>query len=104
MKADRLPSSRSALTAEAGERARTRADETIWHIAEAEGSEADRGRSLNEELADFEVQAVGDFAGRERIRRNARELALQFAALGADAGALVRTGDGGGTHLVDTEA
>ena len=106
MKLERLTSTSPALTREAAQRARLVADESHWHVGPAEGVEADRQRSLQQELALAETArrspgrpddgrhdfpADNDSAGAAtQARETAEQVAEQLTALGDRADALLR--------------
>ena len=93
MKLDRLTSTTQHLSPESRERARHVADETALRVGAMEGIEGDRQRSLQQELADFDPKAVGDFNGGELIMAAAHDVATQLSALGNAANSLVKTPD-----------
>lgn len=105
MKLNRLPSVSTPLTPEAAARARATAVASRWHVGAAEGAEADRRRSLQQELEEIQAQAIDEFEGQEQVLQNAQEMAQKLAALGADAASLVR-GEGmpANWHAIDDEA
>lgn len=106
MKLERLTSTSPTLTREAAQRARSVADESHWHVGPAEGVEADRQRSLQQELALAETArrspgrpddgrhdfpADDDSAGAAtQARETAEQVAEQLTALGDRADALLR--------------
>jgi hypothetical protein len=93
MKLDRLTSTTQHLSPESSERARHVADESILRVGAMEGVEGDRQRSLQQELAEFDPQAVGAFDGGELIMAAAHDVAIQLSALGNAANSLVKMPD-----------
>jgi hypothetical protein len=91
MKLDRLTSTTQHLSPESRERARHVADESILRVGAMEGVEGDRQRSLQQELAEFDPNAVGPFDGGELIMAAAHEVATQLSTLGNAANFLVKT-------------
>lgn len=104
MKLDRPHTIRGTLTAEAGERARDRAGTSAWHIGPAEGVEADRRQSLQQEREAVEPAAIPEADREGAARRHAEALARELLALGSEAAGLVRADDDGLPRVVDTEA
>ena len=99
MKLDRLTSTTQHLSPESSERARHVADETVLRVGAMEGVEGDRQRSLQQELANFDPQAVGAFNGGELIMATAHDMATQLSSLGNAANSLIKTPD---TRLIHT--
>lgn len=93
MKLDRLTSTTQHLSPESRERVRHVANESILRVAAMEGVEGDRQRSLQQELAEFDQNAVGAFNGGELIMAAAHEVATQLSALGNAANTLIKTPD-----------
>lgn len=88
MKLNRLasrttPSSSEVLAAH-------RADDERWHIHALNRSEADRQRSLQQELGEMAPAAIGSFHGKALILENARELAAELSSLGPQADVLMK--------------
>lgn len=90
MKLDRLVSSTQRPARESIERLPHAADERIRRVDALEGVEPDRQRSLQQELSEVESGAIGAFKGGERVLEEVRSLASQVAALGQDAGRLIK--------------
>ena len=88
-----LPGSMAYLPAEVARLQR------VPRVDVAEAVEADRRRSLRQELDEIEAQAVGPFAGEGRVREETHRLASQLSDLGTQAVRLVR----GNWHAIDTE-
>lgn len=59
-------------------------------VGSAAGTEADRRRSLRQDLEEIEEKAVGEFEGQEQVLTQAHEVARQLAGLGPAADKLVR--------------
>jgi hypothetical protein len=92
MKLDRLSSTTRHLSVEPrGERVPQAGDEAVLRVGAMQGVAADRQRSLQQELADFDPQAVDVFSGGALIMANAQELARQLALLGEAANTLIKT-------------
>jgi hypothetical protein len=92
MQLNRLESTTQKQSSEAVERPRQLADDSVRRVEAAQGVEADRQRSLQQELAEFDPRAVGPFAGGERVMQDAREVAAQLASLGPAADAMLKLG------------
>jgi len=78
MKLTRLSSTTQRPTQESIERVRHVDDERIRRVEVMEGVEGDRQRSLQQELAEIESAALGDFHGEEKILQDARDVAAQL--------------------------
>lgn len=78
MKLTRLSSSTQRPTQESIERARHVDEERIRRVEVMEGIEGDRQRSLQQELAEIEAAATGDFHGEEKVLQEARDVAAQL--------------------------
>ncbi|MFZ2269375.1 MAG: hypothetical protein WAV95_17520 [Azonexus sp.] len=92
MKLNRLESTTRKHSSQAVERLPQGAAEQVRRVEAAEGVEADRQRSLQQELAEFDPRAVGPFEGGERLLQEAREVAAQLTLLGAAADAMLNLG------------
>jgi hypothetical protein len=92
MKLNCFESSKTCRGSEFVEHRRPVADELVRRVESLEGCVADRQRSLQQDLAEFDSQALAPFAGGERVLQDAHELAAQLALLGEDAGGLIRGG------------
>jgi hypothetical protein len=92
MKLNRLESTTRTHSSDAVEHPRQLAGDTVQRVEAAQGVEADRQRSLQQELAEFDPRAVGPFAGGERVMQDAREVAAQLASLGEAADAMIKLG------------
>ena len=67
--------------------------------------EGDRQRSLHQEMAEFDVNALGPFRGSERVMLDTRKLAAQLSSLGAAADELIKVAPAmAGLCKVDDEA
>ncbi len=93
MKLDRLTSTTRSLSREATERARAEAREVeaLRRVAELEGSEADRERSLRQEL-DAAAARLPGADDESPSLAEARDLAQRLVDLGREAGALLKPG------------
>jgi hypothetical protein len=92
MKLNRLESTTRTHNNDAVERPRQLAGDTVQRVEAAQGVEADRQRSLQQELAEFDPRAAGPFEGGERVMQDAREVAAQLATLGPAADAMIKLG------------
>lgn len=92
MKLHRLSSTTQRISQESIERVRQSADEGVRRVELLEGIEGDRQRSLRQELAEIDPNAIGDFHGSEQLLQEARAVASQLAALGHSADDLVKSG------------
>ena len=90
MKLNRLESTTQHTTPELAERARHLSPDSIHRIEAQEGVEGDRQRSLQQELAEFDLRAIGPFEGGEVILDNARKLAAQLTLVGTNLNGLVK--------------
>ena len=64
--------------------------ERVRRVEALDASESDRQRSLQQEMAEIEAEAIADFAGGDKILQDARTVAEQLAALGAAADELIK--------------
>ena len=64
--------------------------ERVRRVEALDASESDRQRSLQQEMAEIEAEAIADFAGGDKILQDARAVAEQLAALGAAADELIK--------------
>jgi hypothetical protein len=78
MKLTRLSSSTQRPTQESIERVRHVDDERVRRVEVMEGVEGDRQRSLQQELAEVDPAATGDFHGDQKILQEAREVVAQL--------------------------
>lgn len=92
MKLTRLSSSTQRPTQESIERARHVDDERIRRVEVMEGIEGDRQRSLQQELAEVEPAAVGDFHGEEKVLQDARDVAAQLLEMDVGTDSLIKPG------------
>jgi len=105
MKLNRLESTTQRLSQESRERARHVAGQQVRRVESLEGIEGDRQRSLQQEMAEIEAGAIGEFSGAQRVFQDAREMAAELAALGTAADELIK-GDalGAATGHIDDQA
>lgn len=105
MKLNRLESTTQRLSQESRERARHVASGQVRRVESLEGIEGDRQRSLQQEMAEIEAGAIGDFAGSERLLQDARAMATELAALGPAVDELIK-GEalGAATGHIDDQA
>ena len=82
MKLDRLAGMTPRPSPESMEPAR-HGDPRIRRVEALQGVEGDRQRSLQQEMAEIEAAAIGEFNGSEQALQGARDVAAQLAALGA---------------------
>jgi len=80
MKLDRLSSYRDHPAGEAGGVVRTA--QQAPRIDALDAVDADRQRSLQQEVATIEAMAIGDFHGRERLLQDARSVAHELIGMG----------------------
>jgi|GEM_PF-1434607 len=78
MKLTRLSSTTQRPTQESIERVRHVDAERIRRVEVMEGVEGDRQRSLQQEMAEIEQAALGDFHGEEQVLQEARDVAAQL--------------------------
>jgi len=64
--------------------------ERVRRVEALDASESDRQRSLQQEMAEIEAEAIADFAGGDKILQDARAVAEQLAALGAAVDELIK--------------
>ena len=100
----RVTTTHRALTREAAERARDAVHEPVRRVEALEGVEADRQRSLQQELDEVQAKATGPFEGEEQILQNARDVAEKLTQLGPEAADLVRPDKCPKSCAVDAEA
>lgn len=86
MKLSRLSSTTQHSTQASIERGRHVDAERIRRVEVMEGIEGDRQRSLQQEMAEIESAALGDFHGEEKVLQEARDVAAQLldAEIGTD--------------------
>ncbi|MBP5985624.1 MAG: hypothetical protein KA538_00395 [Azonexus sp.] len=92
MKLTRLSSSTQRPTQESIERARHVDDERIRRVEVMEGIEGDRQRSLQQELAEVDPAAVGDFHGEDKVMQDARDVAAQLLDMDVGTDSLIKPG------------
>lgn len=72
----------------------------IHRIEAMENISPDRKRSLQDELAEIEQNAIGPFHGKERILEETKELAAELAGMSSQISTLVKPC---GFHSIDDE-
>lgn len=92
MKLTRLSSSTQRPTQESVDRLRHADDERVRRVEVMEGVEGDRQRSLQQEMAEVEPAALGDFHGEEKIHQEARDVAAQLLDLETGTDSLIKPG------------
>lgn len=90
MQLNRLSSTTQRPSQESIERACHLPDERIRRVEALEGAESDRQRSLQQEIAEIEPEAIAAFNGSEQIMQGAHEVAAQLATLGAAVDDLIK--------------
>ena len=90
MKLARLESTTASPSRESRERAAAASAQPVRRVEAGEALSGDRERSLQQEVAEIEPKAIGDFEGGERIIEEARQLAACLTRLGDNAQGLVR--------------
>lgn len=104
MKLQRLTSTTATLSHDAAERARSAAGANERRVEAAEGTAADRERSLHQEL-DAAAEKTPTVAATPEALDDARSMAEQIVHLGSDAAHLLKRGALSPNPLsVDTEA
>lgn len=104
MTLSRLTTTHPSPTPEAAERARATAGAPPPRVEAAEGTEADRRRSLRQELDEVEAKAVGPFEGQAQVLQSARAVAERLTQLGPEAGTLVHPDKRPACVAIDAEA
>ena len=90
MKLDRLARTTQRPPSESTERRAPVVSERISPVEALDGVASDRGRSLQQELAEIDPGAIGDFHGAEQVMQGAREVASQLSAMGAAVDGLIK--------------
>jgi len=90
MQLNRLNSTTQRHSPEAVARARPASEESVHRVEAMDGAEADRQRSLQQEMAEVNPKSVGPFVGGEQILRDAHQLAAQIVSLGSKANSLLK--------------
>ncbi len=90
MKLSHLKSTTQQNSQAAIVRARHVAGESVRRVEALEGVEGDRQRSLQQEIADFDVRAVGSFEGSEHVLQDARRIAAALILLGSNCNGLLK--------------
>ncbi|MCK6389831.1 MAG: hypothetical protein L6Q40_02235 [Azonexus sp.] len=89
MKLSRLESTTQRHSREAVARAEEAGEQQVRRVEPMEGLEGDKERSLQQERAEVEALAIGDFAGGPKMLEDARQLANELSELGDEARNLV---------------
>mgnify|MGYP000909645547 CR=1 FL=1 len=92
MKLTRLSSTTQRPTQESIERVRHADDERVRRVEVMEGVEGDRQRSLQQEMAEIESAALGDFQGQDKVLQDARDVAAQLLDLDVGTDSLIKPG------------
>lgn len=92
MKLTRLLSTTQRATRESSERVRPADNEQIRRVEVMEGIEGDRQRTLQQEIAEVDPGAVGDFHGQERVLQGARDVAAQLLEMDFGTDSLIKPG------------
>ena len=90
MKLTQLGNTTQRPVTEGGVRPHPAGGERVRRVEALDASESDRQRSLQQEMAEIEAEAIADFAGGDKILQDARAVAEQLAALGAAADELIK--------------
>ena len=90
MKLNRLESTTQRPTPDSVERARPVTDEKIRRVEAMEGVEADRQRSLQQEIDTFDPRVIAPFGGRAQVLEDARRVAAQLSLHGSNLDGLVK--------------
>jgi len=90
MKLDRLASTTQRHSPESTERKARAVSERISPVEALDGVESDRGRSLQQELAEIDPAAIGAFHGADQVKLGARKVAEQLAAMGTAVDSLIK--------------
>ena len=105
MKLARLESTTQHPSPESAERGQRLADERIRRVEAGEGVAPDRERSLQQEVAEMEPEALAGFAGGELILQQAKALAVELTHADAPLAHLIRPDALPGVPLsIDDEA
>ena len=92
MKLTRLSSTTQRTTRESSERVRPVDNEQVRRVEVMDGIEGDRQRTLQQEIAEVDPGAVGDFPGQERVRQGARDDAAQLLEFDFGTDSLIKSG------------
>jgi len=92
MKLTRLSSTTQRTTRESSERLRPLDSEQVRRVELMEGIEGDRQRTLQQEIAEVDPGAVGDFHGQERVLQDARNVAAQLLEMDFGTDSLIKPG------------
>ena len=90
MKLTQLSSTMQRPVPDAWARTHPADGERVSRVEALDASASDRQRSLQQEMAELEAEAIADFAGGDKILQDARTEAEQLAALGAAADELIK--------------
>ena len=90
MKLSRVESTTQSLPRESIARAELAVTHTVRRVEAAEGIVGDRERSIQQEIAEIEPKAIGQFEGTALVLEGAREVAAQLTRLGDNARGLVK--------------
>lgn len=90
MKLNRLEATTQRHSAEAMARGSRLAAQSVRRVETLEGLEGDRQRSLQQELAEFDLRAIGPFEGEQQVFQGARHIAAQLILRGRNLDGLVR--------------
>lgn len=90
MKLNPLNSSTQTKPHDAAGRAQLPVGQAIQPVSASAGPEDDRQRSVQQDLNEFEQNAIATFGGGERILADTRELAAELTALGTHADTLMK--------------
>jgi hypothetical protein len=90
MTLNRLASTTQSRPTDAGERVRQTPADRIRRVEAMEVIAGDRQRSLQQEIAEVDPNAVGPFRGGERILQETRVVATQLTLLGSNASGLLK--------------
>ena len=92
MKLHRLSSTTQRISQESVDRVRQAAGEGVRRVEMLEGIEGDRQRSLRQELAEIDPNAIGEFNGGEQLLQEACEVASKLSQLGDSVDDLLKSG------------
>ena len=92
MKLTRLSSTTQRTSRESSERVRPVDNEQVRRVEVMDGIEGDRQRTLQQEIAEVDPGAVGDFHGQERVRQGARDVAAQLLEFDFGTDSLIKSG------------
>lgn len=90
MKLNRLESTTQRHSPETGARVQPLAAQSIRRVEALESLAADRQRSLQQELAEFDGRVIGPFEGKAQVLRGARQIAVQLVLRRGNLNGLLR--------------